>query len=75
MAALRSAMAMLGRRCSGSSSAASMGGKGIFRAAPPSLPPAAVRNLEVNLCISVQIWAHRLQRVQIWAHRLHENAS
>jgi len=46
MAALRSGMAMLGRRCSGSSSAACMGGK-VFRPAPPPLHPAAVRKLEV----------------------------
>ncbi|KXG31634.1 uncharacterized protein LOC110434172 [Sorghum bicolor] len=45
MAALRSGMAMLGRRCSGSSSAACMGGK-VFRPAPPPLHPAAVRKLE-----------------------------
>jgi len=51
MAALRSRMAMLGRRSCGPS-VASMGGKGmeihqVFRPAPPPLRPAAVRNLEV----------------------------
>jgi hypothetical protein len=59
MSALRSGLAMLCRRscgcgCSGSSLAASMGGRGMeihqaLRPVPPPLRPAAVHNLEVIL--------------------------
>jgi hypothetical protein len=72
MSALRSGLAMLCRRscgCSGSSSAASMGGRGMeihqaLRPVPPPLRPAAVHNLEVIL--GALLISFRIGRVVIF---------